>query len=487
MSVAPRGKFNYREVRKEQLPKLKDKDDSIFDKVKQFGQLLEEHPPFPEKREYKDCGWAIGFLVTFFAFSALGVFGQSGLSTALLKYTGDYASGLLPALCGSVIAAVVGSLLLIHLGRICPSGLVITSVVVGPILLLAMTVVILMSGAPPSAVILWALVGVLSILFLIWFALVGRKFVPLSAELVRVTTVVLEENMGVLVMSVPFSLLAVLWPILWTVSAFELHLLFNPVATTTASLYDHEESPHKANSTGMYISLFVLYWVMQVFYGVVHTTFCGVFGRWYYKADAERPVLHAICVSLTTSLGSIALLGFLVAVVKTLSAMANQKSKESGGNICVAIVMCIIACILASIADMLEYFNSWALVLCANRGVGALDAVKMTWALATLANLSYITNNLIVNSIVGMGSLICGVIGAVTAGLIAGFDVAPILVGLFVGFTVGRFNLGVFDSGSKTIIYGWCQDAERIRAVDVSLESDLSSAVQLGYAKDMGY
>jgi len=508
-TVAPRGKFDYKTVKKDQLPALAGKSDEVFEKVKEFGELMEAHPPFPEKREYKDCGWAIAFIVVFLGYTIMSFYGigqvrdatvaaavKNGASSA--NYNFPVLPLLLKTLGASGVSAILGSMLFIHLGRICPTGLVLTSVLFLPVIWLLVAVALLVNSSllHPDGQALALILGFMllpAVLFFVWFHCWGKKYVSMSAELVRVGAVVLESNFGVLAVGVTTSLLSSFWCFIWIAGAVALPFMI----CQEYNVDDHNLL--KVVHYTMPICIFVLYWVMNVFQSVCHTTYCGVFGRWYYKMESTHPVASALKVSLTTSLGSIACLGFMVAFVRTLQTLANNGRRNSQGTNPVAcVIMCIVACLLRSLADMLEYFNSWALVLCANRGVGAFDAVKMTWALATLANLRFITGSLMINTVVNLGSLACGLVAALGAALVMGGANNQTIYlqqiegfmpgfGFIIGFIIGQSNLSVFDSASKTIMYGWCQDADRLKEVDQKLESDITEAVTGGYSRAVGY
>lgn len=506
-TVAPRGKFDYKTVTKDQLPSLAGKGDEVFKKVKEFGELVEAHPPFPETREYKDCGWAIAFILVFLAYTIMSLYGIGEVGDAIVIKMGigdTTQAGIADTMQGSVLpfvlktlgvsggSAILASMLFIHLGRICPTGLVLTSVLFLPVVwsLAGVGLFVNSSLARPDGDALALILGLNllpAVLFWVWFLCWGKKYVPMSAELVRVGAVVLESNFGVLAVGVTTSLLSAFWYFIWIGGAIALpFLIFREY-----NVIDSKDQTKVLKYT-VPICIFVLYWVMNVFQNVCHTTYCGVFGRWYYKMEATHPVTSALKVSLTTSLGSIACLGFMVAFVRTLQTLANNGKRNSRGTNPVAcVIMCIMECLLRSLADMLEYFNSWALVLCANRGVGAIDAVKMTWALATLANLRFISGSLMINAVVNMGSVICGLVAALGAALTSGTDsfMVTIMAGLgfVIGFTIGQAILSVFDSASKTIMYGWCQDADRLKEVDQKLESDITEAVTGGYSKAVGY
>ena len=70
-------------------------------------------------------------------------------------------------------------------------------------------------------------------------------------------------------------------------------------------------------------------------------------------------VRDSLVRSMTTSFGSICLGSLLVAIIEALKSMVrNLRESENGGGI----LLCLAECLLACLADVMEYFNMWAFV-----------------------------------------------------------------------------------------------------------------------------
>merc|ERR1712187_543743 len=100
--------------------------------------------------------------------------------------------------------------------------------------------------------------------------------------------------------------------------------------------------------------------------------------------------------------------------------MARQvrRDAQADGNIVACIVALIITCIISCIGDILEYFNDWAYVQCAIRGVSFMDAASITYSMMTCANMKYVLSDLLLNSVVSMGSFIVAAVSAGSAALV---------------------------------------------------------------------
>merc|ERR1719272_56493 len=158
---------------------------------------------------------------------------------------------------------------------------------------------------------------------------------------------------------------------------------------------------------------------------VCHVTYCGVFGRWYYKKDKGSMLRKSVGVALTTSFGSIVLGSFLVAFVRALEATVRsaRRDAQQEGNMVCCVMLLLVECFIGCIGDILEYFSEWAYVQCAVRGGSFFEAARITLTFFTCANVQYILSDLLLNSVVNLGTLLCACTGAAAgagAGYIAG-------------------------------------------------------------------
>merc|ERR1712096_602794 len=76
----------------------------------------------------------------------------------------------------------------------------------------------------------------------------------------------------------------------------------------------------------------VLMWGIIAISYIVHAVCAGVMGTWYFGTSRKRTVTDALVRALTTSLGSISFAAFIVAVIRTLEAMARDAKNKSAQN-----------------------------------------------------------------------------------------------------------------------------------------------------------
>jgi len=175
----------------------------------------------------------------------------------------------------------------------------------------------------------------------------------------------------------------------------------------------------------------------------------------------------------TTSLGSIAFAAFLVAAVRTVQfaiSMARQQAQEEGSPVLIAILCCL-ECLVACVADLLEWFSEWALVQVAIRGTSFIESAKITYTMATQGNLLSIVIALLIDSVANMAILLCMSLSGLAAagavylsqsaspnwmtltGIGAGIGLLP---GLFIGTTAGS----LVSSGAKSVLMSWAESPE---------------------------
>jgi len=226
----------------------------------------------------------------------------------------------------------------------------------------------------------------------------------------------------------------------------------------------------EAHSNIQYLIYFVfcllLIWGGLVANNICHVTYCGVFGRWYHGKDDQNKVRASLATALTTSFGSICLGSFFIAVVRALEMMVRKARQDAArsGNYVTCVLLCILECLISIIGDVLEYFSEWSYVQVAVRGCSFCDSVRITMGLCTCVNLVYIIQDLLLDSVVSLGALICGVVGGLVGAVMGAAygGTLKIVIGAFVGLLAacvsGCTAISVISSGVKTVLVLWAED-----------------------------
>jgi len=152
--------------------------------------------------------------------------------------------------------------------------------------------------------------------------------------------------------------------------------------------------------------IFSFFWTWAVLGNVVHTTICGVIGRWYFSqpGSATGPALRQ---AMTNSFGSIALGSLIMALVKLMKSMFRmaQSAAESNDNLVVMAIACIFVCIARCIEDLLEFLSTYAFAYVAMYGQSFCQAARSTWDLLSTSGLHMLVTYDVTAAVTFLGGL----------------------------------------------------------------------------------
>lgn len=127
--------------------------------------------------------------------------------------------------------------------------------------------------------------------------------------------------------------------------------------------------------------VFSYLWISFTFSYVTYLTGAGLAASWYFLADTphfpKHPVWQSFKRACTTSFGSAALAGFLLAVVETIKQLVSDSG--SSDNILMCALRCVLLCILAILEAFIKWMNRYALIYCAIFGVPLKEGCRR-WA-----------------------------------------------------------------------------------------------------------
>ena len=197
---------------------------------------------------------------------------------------------------------------------------------------------------------------IFTIVFSVIFYCVSRKYFELSAAVLKKTTQIICKYPSIIVLMVLETVIQVVLSGGFIFMAYCIQCL--------------QWSPW------IYIYvLFSYFWITITVGYVVYMTCCGLGATWYFLNDTEyfpkHPVWESFKRASTTSLGSAAIAGFLLAIIQTLKALAQSGNGNSNGKgaAALAILKCIAMCILACLESCIKWINRYALIYCAIYGV----------------------------------------------------------------------------------------------------------------------
>lgn len=458
-----------------------DKRERKLQELRKGAELVKLMPAFPEKRAFRDIFWIVPFsAIVIIVFGAAGYFAwmeRAAIEANIemnLKFK-SLSAFVSAGLAGGAVSLLT-SVLFIALASRCASCVVWTSLIFGPALTVIIGLALVVAGMQTNMGMAF-LGGVMILLGIISFTCVfvcWRKLIPFMIMLVQVVGSVIRSNPVVLLVSVLGSVAGIVWTTACALTFYGLVVKMN------LDLADRNTS-----YAVIFVFALALTWGSLVAYNVCHVTYCGLFGRWYYKKDDGSMLQKSLAVALTTSLGSIVVGSFLVAFVRALEVVvrsARQDAQQDGNTAC-CVMLLVVECFVGCIGDILEYFSEWAYVQCAIRGASFFEAARITLTFFTCANLQYILSDLLLNSVVNLGTLLCGCTGAAAgagAGYFAGDSTSAgvgALLGLIVGVVAGGAAVGIISSGVKTTLACWAEDPEPLRQAHPEVHAQFESRI----------
>jgi len=324
-----------------------------------------------------------------------------------------------------------------------------------------------------------------------------RHLIPFMIKMTEVVSQIFAAHLGVMIVSLVATLASLGWTLALFVAAYGLNLENADVvakydkAVAAKTELGPEDQAKIDHYYGVWLGIIFSFILGgQVLYNICHVTYCGVFGRWYHGRGERGFVVPSVIVSLTTSFGSICAGSFIVASIRTLDFIIRQamRAAEEEGNFVSCILLCLLECLVNCIGDIIEYFSEWAYVQCAVRGSSFCEAARITYSMLTCANVNYIVEDLLLNSLVVMGSLFCAAVGAVSgasagAALCATGKVgvaasAGAGLGFVTGLLAGGNSLGVYSSGVKTILACWADNPDSLMNSHPEIHKEFVSRIQ---------
>merc|ERR1711964_70468 len=235
----------------------------------------------------------------------------------------------------------------------------------------------------------------------IWFCCIWKR-IPMAEATLTIAVGVLHRYSKVMWISLVFSFVNIGYIIACGFASFGLYSLCGFVG----------EGGTREESWGEYAiwvgTTFVFFWGTLTLSYIVHAICAGVVGTWYFGTSRKRTVTDAFIRAITTSLGSLSFAAFIVAIIRTLQAMADKSQRKASkdGNAAAMIAALCIKCLLAIIGDLLVYLNGLAIVRVAVYGESFCTAAKRTMNMMKYRGMDQIINDDLSGMPVGLGCFI---------------------------------------------------------------------------------
>ena len=224
--------------------------------------------------------------------------------------------------------------------------------------------------------------------------------------------------------------------------------------------------------------LFGYYWIMETINYIVYMTIAGVASQFYFLSDTEYYPRHPVWASFkraaTSSFGSAALAGFLMAVVNVCQSIANEASREGG---LIAVLACIARCILCIIECFLNIITKYALIYCATFGVPFKEGCRRWLELESKLFVGTLVNSCIISTAIDMNSFIFGVgggaIGLGLSFLLMDNDILLIIFLTLAGFILTLCFISLTSTPiitfADTLFVCFCEHPENLKTTAYEL------------------
>jgi len=385
---------------------------------------------------FRDIGFAIGFVVHLFGLAGLAVvFNSSVESTDTQKV--DVDEKIMDGVGAAIGTTILFSVMWLVMMRMCATTLLWISILFSLAMMVAACILNVIIGNTLGLFVCMVLV----LLQICWIYCV-RNRIAMAAAMLEIAVDVGQMFWGIFVSSVLMIFVAACVISMWGYSAY---CVFKHI--------DNEDAQYAA----ALCFLFSLLWIINVKRYIVHSTAAGATGSWFFSVSEADPSsvsragssASALGRSLSTSLGSICYGALVISIIELMKILARSL-RGRDNNAVVQFIGCCLECLLQCIEDIVEYINSYAFTICAIYGDDYCTAVSKTMNLFSTNGFDLIINDDLIESVLFMGSLACGLVGAGSGYFMArnGGDDDKLVCGI-AGFFIG---LGMMSIVNATVV-----------------------------------
>jgi len=281
--------------------------------------------------------------------------------------------------------------------------------------------------------------------------------IPFASENLKVATAAVRMYPATVGLAFLAILVQLVWVVVWALAFYGVQA----------------ESEGDGNLAEVFM-LLSLFWGQQVIQNIVHCTIAGTVGSWWFAGDTvAKPTWGALKRSCTTSLGSIAFGSLIVAIIKTLRALARNAENEARkrGGAGAAFVLCFVRCMLDCLERLVEYFNKWAFCYVGIYGKDFRSAGSAVFALFRDRGWTTVINDDLIGTALSIGCLVVGVgtgiIGAIWAvgtdpNATGSWIFASAFISLIIGFMMCAIVSTVITSSVATVFVCWAENPEAL-------------------------
>lgn len=444
------------------------------------GNVAEKFNPRPK---WQDLWALLLFIVNFVAFTVLSVIAIRKLisehndATSSFVVDGKFAALVVVIVAVGAVLSFIYMLLMQAMATfMCHASMILSIVIYG-----AAAAYFFISHQ-----IVFGIIWVVLALFCALAYYGWRSKIPFASLMLSTVTRLTRRFYGTLVVQILITVVQILVTIWWLVSVIGMVLL---TSNTCAS--NNTTAPNQTKSlcvtAGTYISViylvFSFYWISCVVKNIGHITSAGVFASYYFLEGTPQqqnsPTFSSLKRACTTSLGPNCFGSLIIAIIATIKALA-QSAQRGSDDVVGMVLGCIAVCIISCIESIAEYITHYAFVFVAMYGQSYCEGAKNTFRILRDRGVEQIINDSIIGSVLGVGSLLIGVLCALVGfGFVhtqnpafnssGNFTIPVIIAAFVVGISLFYVVADVISSGVSTIFVGLAEDPNAMATKDPRL------------------
>lgn len=426
------------------------------------------------KRKCNDVFWAIFFLLNLIGTIALMIYlGMEFEKTDDSPYLTNSKHEFTPEVVINMMEFGIGTAIVLNIihmiyATCCPVFYINTTFWIGFVLSVAIAAYPIYLGIYYMI----ALPTITLLIILIVYCCV-KKYIPFSAAVLKVSTKIVAKHFTIFVLILLQAVLEVAILI-----AFIVAVVFVEYIDFNRWIY-------------LYF-LFSYFWITLTLGYVVYLTGSGLAASWYFLNGTEYmptfPLCSAFGRAITTSFGSAAVAGFLLAIVKTVRTILQpRRKKKSGCGIC-CILSCIAMCILRMLEACIAFINKYGLIYCAVFGVPFTEGCRRWTELSCHKFCNVLISGCCITTALGFNCFVFTMIGAAFGIAVANWvmdvsyneiEVVPfVLVCGLMTFAVFVVFRGPIETASDTLIICFSEAPEKLKSSAYELYENIQAFYQ---------
>jgi len=320
----------------------------------------------------------------------------------------------------------------------------------------------------------------------IWYITSVRIFIPFASANLQLATDALSYNSFIYLVSLILGLCNFIWIAFWTYTVSGLGI-FDQEVKDDNEKQQHNDDYYYSNvdvvlGVKFFAILLSLYWTANIFTNITQTTTAGITGIFCFdKHSCGFFAVHqSLLRSITYSFGSIcfgSLLNAIVTALRVMTRYAQENARNRDQN-AMALIYCLLQCILSLLEDIIEYFNQWAYIFVGIYGTSYLESGKNVLQLFKARGVEAIISNGLISYVL-MNVVIASSLGCGLFGYIMDRTVGTFWICFVIGLLVSSIMMYTVQGAVKAVIVCYADHPSRLHENHPEGTTRLTKAISM--------